>query len=197
METPVVNKPKQIGTFGETAVLKQVKPYFPDADRIVQKGANDQGDIAFCGDFIFEVKAGKQTDQIGDGKLAKWMEEALVEAEHAGVRFGVLVTQRRGFGAPNARRWWAWLRMEDFAEICGGFYAPGRFATVRLELGDLLELLADQGYTPSAGDPATDVMLAPATTSIPVPAGLETELIALGLPAEIATEDDELANGTA
>lgn len=156
----MVNKPKAIGTFAETAVLKQILPYFPDASRNALAGSGDLGDIGHAGQFIFEVKGGKQTHQIGDGKLADWMAQAQIEASHSGVQFGVLVTQRSGFGAPNARRWWVHLRMEDFAEICGGFYAPGRFATVRLELGDFLDLIADQGYTPApVGDPVTDIVL--------------------------------------
>lgn len=185
----MVNKPKKIGTEAETGVLKKILPYFPTAERLVLHGDRDQGDIAHCGDFIFEVKGGAQAKQFGDGQLAKWMEEAQKEAGHRGVRFGVLVTARAGFSArENAHRWWAWLRIEDFAEIAGGFYRPGRFATVRLELCDLLELLADQGYTPNVGEPATDLVLAPMTTPLPVPDALTAELTALGLPAPVVEE---------
>jgi hypothetical protein len=187
----MVNKPKQIGTFGETAVLKQVIHYFPDAERLVLHGDKDQGDIGHCGDFIFEVKAGKQCKQIGDGKLAGWMEEALAESEHRGVRFGVLVTQRAGFGAPNARRWWVHLRLEDLAEICGGYHAPGRFAVTRMELGDFLDLIADQGYTPSVGEPDTAIVLAPAV----YPATTELEPIAPSF--EVIELPDTISDPTA
>lgn len=155
----MVNKPKQTGTKAETAVLKQIRPYFPGADRRTQKGANDEGDIGYCGDFIFEVKGGAQTKQIGDGKLAKWMEEAEREAKHAGVTYGILVTQRAGFGLPNARRWWTYVRLEDFAEICGGYYKPGRFATIRLELGDFLDLISDQGFVPNVSTDTDSVLV--------------------------------------
>lgn len=143
----MTNKPKQIGTFAETATLKQVTPYWAEAKRVVQHGSQDRGDIGSCGQFIFECKGGKQCRQIGDKQLAAWMDEAMVEAEHAGVRFGILVTQRPGVGAPNARRWWAHVLTSDLAELVGGSWFPGKFSTVRLELGDLLDLLGDHGYT--------------------------------------------------
>lgn len=163
----MVNRPKDIGTRAESAVVKQILPYFPTAERLALKGEDDEGDIGHCGDFIFEVKGGKQTTQIGDGKLAKWMEEAEREAQNRGVHFGVLVTQRAGFGLPNARRWWAFVRIEDLAEICGGFYAPGAFAPVRLELGVFLDLLADQGYTPSQSEEkAPEIIELPVATAV-------------------------------
>lgn len=143
-------RPKDIGTAGETAVLKKVINYFPRGKRIVLHGNKDHGDIGDCGRFIFEVKAGKQAHQIGDKQLASWMTETMVEAENAGVRYGILVTARAGVGAPNAHRWWAHVLTSDFAELTGGSYFPAEFSTIRLELGHLLDLLADQGHTPDA-----------------------------------------------
>lgn len=152
----MVNKPKAIGTAGETAALRQITPYFPTAERLSLKGAADQGDIGHCGDFIFEVKAGKQTHQVGDAELAAWMAQAATEAHHRGVNFGVLVLARKGFGAQRARRWWVWLPASDLAELMGGYWAPqAGVVPVRMELGDFLDLLADQGYTPSHGHPQT------------------------------------------
>jgi hypothetical protein len=135
--------------------VKQILPYFPTAERLALKGEDDEGDIGHCGDFIFEVKGGKQTKQVGDVLLKTWMTEARVEAENRGVSFGVLVLQRAGFGAPRARRWWVWLDAEDFAELVTGIWAPSGFVPIRMELGDFLDLLADQGYTPSVGRPVS------------------------------------------
>lgn len=157
----MANKPKNIGTAAETAVLRKVIDYFPDAKRVVQHGNQDQGDIGSCGQFIFEVKGGAQCRQIADKKLAGWMDEAMVEAEHAGVRFGILVTQRAGVGGPNAHRWWAHVLTSDLAELVGGSWFPGKFSTVRLELGDLLDLLGDHGYTPATPASATLLEAAP------------------------------------
>lgn len=166
----MANRPKEIGTWGETAALKQIRPYFPAAERLSLKGAADEGDIGHCGDFIFEVKAGKQTKQVGDVLLAKWMTEAIEEAGRRSVGFGALIVQRHGFGAPRARRWWVYVTGGDLAEIMGGAWMPARFTPVRMELGDFLDLLADQGYTPNVGEPATDIVLDAPTLAIEPPA---------------------------
>jgi hypothetical protein len=161
----VVNKSKAIGTRAESAVLKQVKPYFPAASRNALAGQNDLGDIGHCGEFVFEVKGGEQAKNITDGRLADWMGQAAREAKNAGVRFGVLVVQRRGVNYHDARRWWVYLTLQDFAEICSGYYMPARFATVRLELGDFLDLVADQGvYTTEEIDHAPEVVMEPVRT---------------------------------
>lgn len=166
----MANRPKAIGTAAETAVLKQILPYFPTAERLSLKGANDEGDIGHCGEFIFEVKGGKQTHQIGDGLLAKWMDEALTEARNRGVGYGVLVVQRKGVGAPNARRWWVYVTGGDLADIMGGVWIPASFVPIRLELGDFLDLLGDQGFTPTNVEPAHDVVLAVPAFAIEAPA---------------------------
>lgn len=153
----MVNKSKAIGTWGESAVLPQILPYFPQAERLSLKGANDEGDIGHCGDFIFEVKAGAQTKQIGDAKLDAWLDEAKVEAMNRGVAYGVLVVQRHGFGKPRARRWWLYIDAGDLAEIMGGFWEPRTPIVARLELGDFLDLLGDQGYTPANARPEAAV----------------------------------------
>lgn len=160
----MTNKPKAIGTAAETAVLKQIRPYFPNAARNALAGAADLGDIGHCGPFIFEVKGGKQTQQIGDGLLATWVGQALTEAENTRAAYGlveevygILVTQRSGFGAPNARRWWVHIPLGMLAELSGGYYAPGRFAVARLELGDFLDLIADNGWVPGTEPAATTI----------------------------------------
>jgi hypothetical protein len=144
----MTNRPKDIGTRAETAVLRQILPYFPAAERLALKGKADEGDIGHTGDFIFEVKGGKQTEQVGDAQLTAWMGEAVTEAANRDVGFGVLVLQRKGYGLPRARRWWVWISGGDLAEIMGGCWLPPGFVPVRMELGDFLDLLADQGYTP-------------------------------------------------
>lgn len=166
----MVNRPKDIGTRAESAVLKQILPYYPTAERLALKGAADEGDIGHCGDFIFEVKGGKQTEKVGDAQLGAWMGEAIVEAANRSVGYGVLVLQRKGFGVGRARRWWVWLPAGDLAEIMGGHWLPPGFVPVRMELGDFLELLADQGYTPGH-TPAEGS----AVPSMPIPHGAELE----------------------
>ena len=151
-EHTIVNRPRNIGTAAETAVVKVLKPYWPTADRSPLRGSHDQGDIRGTGCIIWEVKAGAaakgrtSTGEPAPGLVTEWLRQTEVERENAGARLGVLVTTRRGVGADNARRWWAWLSVAALADITG---APGHTnpAPVRLELGALLDLLADQGFT--------------------------------------------------
>lgn len=142
----MVNRPKAIGTKAETLTLKFLRLYFPGAQREVLHGGADEGDITNCGDFIFEVKAGKQCLQIGDVKLSGWMREARVEAENRGVPHGFLVTQRAGMGEKNVHRWWIWVDLPVFAELLGGYYFTNDVAPVRLELGVFIQMLADRGH---------------------------------------------------
>lgn len=154
----MVNKPKQIGTFAETGTLRAILPHFPDAKRIVQHGREDQGDIdsGDTGDFVFEVKGGKQCQQVGDKKLQGWMDETDEERDHLGKKWGVLVLQRAGFGQPRSDRWWAYVHLGDLAHWAGGEFRVGDPMFVRLELGHLLELLAAHGYTVDAPEEEHD-----------------------------------------
>lgn len=142
----MTNRPKQIGTSAESAVLRFLQMYFPNARREVLHGSLDHGDITGCDQFVFEVKAGKQTRVVGDAQMLAWMREARTEAENEGVKYGVLVLQRAGVGAPNAHRWWAFIDFADFAELVGGYHFTEHITPVRLELGEFVQMLADRGH---------------------------------------------------
>lgn len=151
----MVNKPKNIGTKAETAVLKRVKRYFPRADRAALHGTRDIGDLLNTGAFCFEVKGGDAartaTLSSTSRDIDRWYEEAVREARWAGARFPVLVVQRRGVNYPDAGRWWAIVSAADFAHIMG---APGHEnpSLIRLELDDLLGIIGDQGYAEDEPD---------------------------------------------
>lgn len=153
----MVNKSKNIGTAGESAVVKVLRPYFPHAERLILAGAQDQGDIGHCGQFIFEVKAGKTAEQAGDGLLAKWTNETLAEVYNRNrvdsrVDTGILVLKRAGVGAANAHRWWAYISIADLAQLTRGEYIPAHTVMTRLELGQLLDMLADLGHAEDPED---------------------------------------------
>ncbi len=153
----MTNRPKQIGTAAETAVTRICLPYFPDAERRVLHGDADQGDIKLNRRWIVEVKGGKQTIQVGDKLLAKWVTELWTEIGHAGAEHGFLVLQRAGVGAPNAHRWWAYIPLGHLIDAMTGAYraAPSVYDTmVRLELGQLLAVLASAGETDVVPDVA-------------------------------------------
>lgn len=145
---------KDIGTEAETAVVKVLAGFWPDVKREPLRGARDQGDIR-TGPVIWEIKGGKAargattTGSAGPALLEAWMEQTRVEKLRAGGDVGVLVTARAGFGTARAERWWAYLRADEFALICGSG-GHSWAAPVRLELWQLLMILADQGWTPDA-----------------------------------------------
>lgn len=139
-------RPKDIGTRAETAVLKQLLPYFPEARREVLHGNKDWGDILADGSFVFEVKGGHQAWTSAPGDIDRWLIEAEVEAANAGRPFGILVVQRKGYAAERAGKWWAWVPIAIFAHLVGGEALIANGAPLRLELHDLLEVLADQGF---------------------------------------------------
>lgn len=145
----MVNRPKQIGTAAETATLRVALPYFPDAERRVLHGNADQGDIRLNRHWVVEVKGGKQTVQVGDKKLAGWVDELYTEIGHAGAQHGFLVLQRAGVGAPNAHRWWAYIALGELVILTSGRQLPPEIydTMVRLELGELLAVLAVAGET--------------------------------------------------
>lgn len=152
----MANRPKQIGTAAETAVLKIVKPYFPDAHRLVLVGQQDRGDIRLNRDWIVEVKGGKQTLQVGDKKLDGWTTELYNEIIHAGATSGFLVLQRAGFGAQNAHRWWAYISLGRLTEMhTGDQIHPDLYGLmVRLELGQLLTVMLLARQTDAVPDAA-------------------------------------------
>lgn len=150
----MVNKPKSIGTWGETGTLRKVLPYFPRAHRLVLAGQADKGDVFCTEDFIIEVKAGKQTRQFGDVKLTEWLGEADREAFNSKAKWWALVVQRHGYGQPNAHRWWAYVPLTQLT-----FWSVGTSAfdvtdvIVRLELGELLALMGEAGVTEAIPEP--------------------------------------------
>jgi hypothetical protein len=144
----VTNKPKAIGTKAETATLKRVKRIFPRADRAALHGSGDIGDLLNTGRFCFEVKGGEAARNAcassTSREIDRWYQEAVVEAHNAGVRYPVLVVQRRGVNYPDAGRWWAIVSAADFADIMG---AGGHqnTALLRIELDELLDIIGDMG----------------------------------------------------
>ena len=146
----MVNKPKQIGTAVETAIVRAARTRgFPNADRLTLTGATDRGDIGLCPGVIIEAKGGQQAKTASDALIAKWLAETETERGHAGAAIGFLVTQRPGIGLPNAHRWWAHLTVHTFLTLLGATHAiepPNPDAALRLTLDSALALLRAAGY---------------------------------------------------
>lgn len=148
----LMNRPRAIGTKAESAVCAYlVATGWPQAERRTLKGALDQGDVTGCPGLVIEVKGGDAARGASDGLIADWMAETEAERVNAGADVGVLVVQRKGVGAANAGRWWAYLTSQQLA---GLMYpdAPSRgyddwpSAPVRLLLADVVLILRWAGY---------------------------------------------------
>jgi hypothetical protein len=142
----VRRSPKSIGTHAESAVLRQLKPYWPEARREVLHGHRDIGDIVGCGQMMFEVKGGDKARTAGPELVSGWLAETERERQLGGARFGILVMQRSGYGEDRADRWWAVLYANQFSKMLGG-ETVDEHAQLRMELGDLLRVMADLDLT--------------------------------------------------
>lgn len=149
----MTNRPKQIGTATETAVVRAARRLgFPHAERVVLHGSTDQGDVrltpGLTAGVIVEVKGGNRARDASDAQVWAWLLETERERVNARADVALLVTQRRGVGAPNADRWWAHFRMGDLArlrEYPVGFNLADD-APVRMTLASALAQLRAAGY---------------------------------------------------
>lgn len=155
----MTNRPKNIGTAAETAVVRAARAHgFGLADRLTLTGALDRGDIGLCPGVIVEVKGGQAAKTASDGQIEKWLAETERERINAGADVAILVTARAGIGAPNAHRWWAHWRLSNLIWLQERHvYIPTALtdAPVRLTLAHSLTLLRHAGYgdTPTPETP--------------------------------------------
>lgn len=152
----MTNRPKQIGTAAETAVVRAARAHgFGLADRLTLTGALDRGDIGLCPGVILEVKGGQAAKTASDGQIEKWLAETERERVNASAQVAVLVTVRPGIGAPNAHRWWAHMTTTTLFDLIGGSRRNWGIrhpeATIRMTLAEALNLIRHAGY----GDPLT------------------------------------------
>ena len=141
----MTNRPKQIGTAAETAVVRTARRLgFPHADRLTLTGNKDRGDVGLCPGVIVEVKGGEQARSASDHMIEKWLRETETERTNARAVHAFLVVQRRGVGAGNAHRWWAYWRL---GWLAGGIVgSPAYNAPIRMQLGDALIAMRTAGY---------------------------------------------------
>jgi len=145
----VTNRPKDIGTRAETAVVRAARVHgFPGADRLTLTGAKDRGDVSLCPGVIVEVKGGERARTASDRQIEAWLVETERERVNAGADVAFLVTQRAGFGPERAALWWAHLRLVDLdaAREHDTEHALVGATTIRLHLADALFILRCNGY---------------------------------------------------
>jgi hypothetical protein len=153
----VTNRPKQIGTAAEAAVVKVAREFgrFSAADRHVLKGGADEGDIWLLptgqhAQVIIEVKGGHAAEQASDAQIEKWLQETDDEVRNTTLAtkayvMGFLVTKRKGVGAANAGRWWAHMRLSTLESIRSHFDNE-LDAVLRMTLDDALSIVENGGW---------------------------------------------------
>jgi len=146
----MVNKPKNIGTAAETAVVNYAKSLgYEGAQRIALSGSRDRGDVQLNGKVMLEVKAGAQVSgRTGDPKdclLNEWMEQTLTEWVNGGWQFAALIVKRRGRARVGS--WWVYLHHAHLDYLCQlpGHPRPyeGRGPLLRMVADDFFDLLAN------------------------------------------------------
>lgn len=106
----MVNKPKAKGTAAETRVVNYLLAAGIRASRVVMKGNKDEGDIHVVdrtgwSAYILEVKAGKQTVQIGRKLKEEWLHQTRVETVNSRFPHGYLVIAKHGSSVQNYEVW--------------------------------------------------------------------------------------------
>lgn len=82
----MANPSKKKGTAAETRVVNYLKSFGIQAERRALSGSEDQGDIKVIAkglEFVFEVKAGKQTINPTRKQMDEWIRQTMVEGRNA------------------------------------------------------------------------------------------------------------------
>jgi hypothetical protein len=155
----MTNRPKNIGTAAETAVVRAARADgFPHAERVVLHGSTDMGDVrltpGLTAGVIVEVKGGHAAEDASDWQVLTWLHETERERVNANADIALLVTKRKGHGPARAAGWWAHLRLAQLGTLTGGTVAwVIDDGPVRMRLDTALALLRTAGYGEPLADP--------------------------------------------
>ena len=145
----MTNKPKAIGTRGETGVVRVARDLgFPEARRLALSGALDNGDAILCPGIIAEVKAGKAAKTASLAQIDLWWLETEIERQNAGATIGLLVVQRAGYSPERAAYWRCFLGAPVVAtlQIRKGVFIHDHAFPVEMTFAKALLLLRAYGY---------------------------------------------------
>lgn len=150
----MTNRPKQIGTSGETGFVRAARRLgFPGADRQPLRGNRDTGDATLVpgltAGIIASVKAGAMAKNASLADIDGWWNATVAMRDLAGAQIGLLVIARRGYAPARAEAWRCFFDAADVWPDCGGHRHPLRLeAPVDVVLAELRA----QGW----GDPLDD-----------------------------------------
>jgi hypothetical protein len=117
----MVNRPKQIGTAGESGFVRAARGLgFPGADRQPLRGNRDTGDAALVpgltAGIIVSVKAGAMAKNASQVDIDAWWAATETMRDLAGARIGLLVVARRGYAPARAEAWRCFFDAADVLE---------------------------------------------------------------------------------
>lgn len=108
----MVNKPKNKGTAGESAVVAYLRTAgFPYAERLALQGGKDRGDITGIPGIVIEVKA------VQEYAFNSWLREARTERDNAGADFGIVVAKPRMVGTTRTGQWYGLMYAYDYLAL--------------------------------------------------------------------------------
>ncbi len=143
----MVNRPKRIGTAGETGVVRALRAGgFPHAERPALHGINDIGDITGTPGIAWEIKTGQTAKDASPTQIETWATEATREAVNAHADLWVLVVQRRGFAPSRAANWRAITTSHHWATLTGAPTPAVPHALIETHLAHLLVQLRAAGH---------------------------------------------------
>lgn len=145
----MVNRPKQIGTKAETAVVRAAQTRgFPGAERRALRGRHDVADVLLCPGVVIEVKGGDRARKASANLVREWLEETERERVNAGAQLAFLVVQRAGVGPANAHQWHAYWKHGWWADLLGyaGEVAIDRETVIGTSLESSLAALVAAGW---------------------------------------------------
>jgi hypothetical protein len=148
-DSEVTNKPKAIGTRGESGVVKVARDLgFPAARRLALAGAADEGDVLLCPGVIVEVKAGKAAKTASLAQIDLWWLETERERLAHGATVGLLVVQRAGYSPDRAAYWRAFMGAPLMAQlqIVRGEFVHDHEFCVETTFAKALLMLRGYGY---------------------------------------------------
>jgi hypothetical protein len=149
------------GIRAELQLAKYLRTWWPHAERAVVTGfragahvSPDHGDIRNAGDLVWQCK---HLATMTDRQIDDALEETRNQTYAAKAAYGIFVQRRQGKTDPG--KWWAWLTLTDCCALASrGSFRDGdgvrfsytfsgyRMPAVRMQLGDVVDLLLDAGF---------------------------------------------------
>jgi hypothetical protein len=100
---------KQVGTEAETAVVRYLWKWWPNASRLAPAGSADIGDVGGIPGLTIQVKAHHKMD------LGNWLNQTAEQSARAQTAHYALVHKRHGKGSPGD--WYVTLPLKQFVPI--------------------------------------------------------------------------------